>query len=167
MLNSINIFLDIDDVIFSWQECYADRFNTNVLKSWSASNLVKKRLEILRNDKDFWLNLKVKNIPNFLPKGYVSARSIPKQWTRESLRLNNIPGRSAIYQVPWGESKIELLKSLNCHIFIDDKVETFRECNKNGIFCLLMDAKHNKNIKTRLRINNLNLETILKMYHES
>jgi hypothetical protein len=108
--------------------------------------------------------LEVKNVPNFRPAGFVSARGIPKSWTVESLRINNIPGRSNVHQVHWGESKIKILKDLNCHVFIDDKPETFRECRKNGIFCLLMDASHNQHVKTRFRIYDLNIETILKLY---
>lgn len=161
-----NIFLDIDDVIFGFQEAYAGRYNTNMQKSWSNSNLMKRRLSELRQEKNFWLNLPVKNKPNFMPKGFVSARAIPKTWTKESLRINNIPGRSNVNQVPWGASKIELLKSFECTIFIDDKYETFKECNKNGIFCLLMNASHNQKYKTPLRIYNLDIDNIMEMYNK-
>ena len=57
------IFLDIDDVVFSWYEDYAKRFNTKVPKSWLNSNLIKKRLDILSEEKPFWIGLTVKNIP--------------------------------------------------------------------------------------------------------
>lgn len=160
----INIYLDIDDVIFSWYESYALRFNTKVPKSWLSSNLIVKRLHELSKEKDFWLNLPVKNYPNFQPKGFVSARGIPKSWTVESLKKNNIPGRSNVHQVNWGMSKVELLKKLECDIFIDDKVLTFRECNKNGIFCLLMDAPHNQQIKTKYRIYDLDINNIIQKY---
>lgn len=163
----MNIYLDIDDVIFYWQEHYARRFNTNVPKSFIKSDLMSRRLSVLKNEKDFWLTLPVKNVPNFQPKGFVSARSIPKQWTKESLKLNNIPGRSNVHQVNWGQSKLELLKSLNCDIFIDDKPETFYECNKNGIFCLLMDAGHNQKVRTKLRIYDLNIDNIIDLWKQS
>ena len=119
---------------------------------------------IIGKEKPFWLNLPVKNTPNFQPKGFVSARGIPKAWTIESLKRNNIPGRTNVHQVNWGQSKVQLLKDLECEIFVDDKYETFRDCNKNGIFCLLMDAPHNKKYKTPLRINSLDIETIKKLY---
>jgi hypothetical protein len=162
----MNIYLDIDDVIFQWHESYADRFKCRVPKTWSSSNLMKKRLNILSKEKEFWLNLKIKNIPNFQPKGFVSARSIPKAWTRESFNINQIPGRSNIHQVPWGHSKIELLKSLGCDIFIDDKYETFKDCMDNGIFCLLMNASHNQKIKTPYRINSLDYNVIMNLYNK-
>lgn len=160
----MKIYLDIDDVIFYWQESYAARFQTNVPKSWSKSKLMSRRLNQLTAEKEYWLNLPVKNYPDFQPNGFVSARGIPKTWTVESLKRNNIPGRSNVHQVNWGQSKVQLLKDLECSIFIDDKYETFKDCNKNGIFCLLMDAPHNKKYKTKLRINNLNIDTIKSMY---
>lgn len=161
-----NIFLDIDDVIFAWQEAFADRFNTKPQKAWRSSPLFKRRLEEVRKEKEFWLNLPVKNIPNFQPKGFLSARSIPKTWTEQSLQLNKIPGRSNVNQVQWGESKVNLLKEFNCDIFIDDKYETFKECNKNGIFCLLMDASHNQSYKTKYRIYDLDINNIMEMYNK-
>lgn len=162
----MNIFLDIDDVVLEFQSAMAKRFNTRLLKSWSNSKLTKNRLKILMKEKSFWLSIPPKHIPNFQPTGFVSARSIPKKWTYECLKINQIPGRSNIHQVEWGQSKIDLLKSLNTDIFIDDKEKTWRECNKNGVFCLLMDACHNQNVKTNLRINNLNIENIMDLYRK-
>lgn len=162
----MRIFLDIDDVIFDFQEDYAKYFNTKKQKSWSTSKLMWKRLATLRSDKNFWINLTVKNKPNFQPDGFVSARSIPKTWTKKSLKINNIPGRSNVHQVPWGKSKVALLKELECGIFIDDKYETFKECNKNGIFCLLMDASHNQKYKTPYRIFDLDIENIMNLYRK-
>lgn len=162
----LKIFLDVDDVVLQFNESYTNRFNCKSLKSWSYSQLTKKRLQTLMGEKDFWLNIPTKHFPDFMPSGFVSARSIPKSWTRECLRRNSIPGRSNIHQVGWGKSKVELLKSLNADLFIDDKVETWRECNKAGIFCLLMDAHHNQNVKTNLRINNLNIYNIMNIYRK-
>lgn len=164
--NKLTIYLDLDDVIFAWNLAYAERFKTNVPKGWSKSNLMVKRLNILAKEKDFWLNLPIKNRPNFQPDGFLSARGIFKAWTKESLKINNIPGRSNVHQVGWGESKIQKLKSFGCDIFIDDKPETFRDCNKNGIFCLLMDASSNQNVKTDLRIHDLDINNIMKMYNK-
>lgn len=161
----MRIFLDIDDVIFNFNGDFAKRFNIKPHKHWSKSNLMKKRLDILTKEKDFWLSLSVKNYPNFQPNGFVSARGIPKSWTKESLKLNDIPGRSNVHQVYWGKSKVELLRNLEADIFIDDKYETFKECNQNGIFCLLMDAPHNKEYKTNLRVYNLDINTIIDKYN--
>jgi hypothetical protein len=165
-MKDLNIFLDIDDVIFDFQLGFSKRFSTNVQKSWRTSNLMSKRLNILSNEKSFWLNLPVKNIPNFQPKGFVSARGIPTAWTKESLKLKGVPGRSRVHQVSWGKSKIEVLKSLGCNLFIDDKWETFKECHENGIFCLLMDASHNQKYKTPYRIYDLDINNILNLWQK-
>ncbi len=162
----MNIYIDIDDCIFFWHEAYAKRFNVSVPKRWGTSQKIKNHLKILTKEKNFWINLPLKNRPDFIPKGYVSARGIPKSWTIESLQKNNIPGRSNVHQVNWGESKIEKLKNLKCDIFIDDKIATFKECNKNGVFCLLMDAPHNQYIKTPYRIYTLNIENIMYLWQK-
>lgn len=160
----MKIFLDIDDVIFYWGESYAAYYNTRVPRSWASSDLFKRRLDNLAKDKDFWITLPIKNIPNFQPSGYVSARGIPKAWTKESLKRNKVPGRSNIHQVHWGQSKLDLLKSLDCDIFIDDKPSTFKECNENGVFCLLMDDHKNRHVKTDFRIYDLDINTIMDKY---
>lgn len=165
-MNNMNVYLDIDDVIFDWHGCYAERFSCAIPKRWCKSKAMSARLAILSGEKDFWLNLRVKNKPNFIPRGFVSARGINKAWTVESLKKNDIPGRSNVHQVHWGQSKVELLKNLECDIFVDDKYETFKECNKNGIFCLLMDAPHNQHIKTKYRIYDLDIENILSLWRK-
>lgn len=167
MKKKVNIYCDLDDVIFDFYGGYSERFDTKLLKSWSTSNLFKKRLEILAKDKSYWINLKIKNIPNFRPNGFITARSIVKEWTKESLIRNNIPGRSNLYQIGWNNSKIETLKKVNADIFIDDKYETFKECHKNGIFCLLMDASHNRKYKTKYRIYDLDINNIMNLWEKS
>ena len=71
-----------------------------------------------------------------------------------------------MHQVHWGQSKIELLKQFGCDIFIDDKYETFKECHDNGIFCLLMDAPHNKRYKTKYRIYDLDIKNIINLWQQ-
>ena len=162
----MNVYLDIDDVIFDWHSDYAKRFNCAIPTKWDKSKTMFKRLKILSTEKEFWLNLSVKNRPDFTPKGFVSARGISKKWTVESLRNNMIPGRSNVHHVAWGQSKIELLKALKCDLFIDDKYDTFKECHKNGIFCLLMDAPHNRHISTPYRIYTLDIDNILGLWRK-
>jgi hypothetical protein len=154
-MKNLRIFLDLDDVIFNWHGAYAKYFNVPVPTAWDNSQEMLDRL-----------NLPVKYKPDFQPKGFVSARGIPKSWTEASLKKNKIKGRSNVHQVNWGKSKLEVLKQLNCELFIDDKLETFLELNQNGIPCLLMDAPHNKNHKTEFRINTLNINKINKMYNK-
>ena len=166
MQKKIKIYLDIDDVVAAWHEAYYKRFNRKPIDYWDTTDTMSNHLSILKKEKSFWVNLPIKHFPNFQPSGYLSARSIPKAWTYEFMKLNKLPGRSYINQVPWGVSKIDKLKQLSCSIFIDDKLETFLECNRNGIFCLLMDACHNQGYTTHLRINKLDYNEIMEMYHK-
>jgi hypothetical protein len=163
-VNKLNIFLDIDDVIFNFHEAYSKHFKLPIPKGWDNSPEMINRLKSLKKNKNFWLTLPLKNIPNFQPSGFVSARGIPKSWTKESLKLNNIKGRSNVHQVMWNVSKLTILKELGCDLFIDDKIETFEELNKAGTPCLLMTANHNKDYKTPLRINSLDINKINKLY---
>lgn len=160
----LNIFLDVDDVVLAWHEAYIKRYNLPMPTSWIPYNEIKDHLNELTRDKKFWLSIQTKHMPDFQPAGYVSARSIPLKWTKDTLKLRQFPGRSKVYHVKWNESKMDVLKSLNCDIFIDDKIETFEECWKNGIFCLLMDTPQNRHLKTKYRIKDLKFETIMKKY---
>ena len=167
MNQKLNIFLDIDDVVAAWQESYCKEFNRKPSKSWDENREeMNYHLSLLKKRRSFWTNIPVKHFPDFQPNGYLSARSIPKAWTKEFMRRNKIPGRSNINQVPWNVSKIDKLKQFRVQIFIDDKLETFLECHENGIFCLLMDASHNQSHQTNLRINDLKYENILNKYNQ-
>ena len=115
-------------------------------------------LKTLQKDKDFWVNMPVIHTPNFEIDYYVTARSIPIEWTQEAIQKNNLP-KAKIYTLPWNVSKIETLKNLKVDIMIDDKFQTFKECLNSGIFCYLMDAPHNKHYNVgHHRITDLNLK---------
>ena len=59
----MNIFLDIDDVIFDWHEAYCKRFNAKKPKRWMAYNeTIKTRLELLRKEKKFFIELSLREI---------------------------------------------------------------------------------------------------------
>jgi len=163
-MRKLNIILDIDDVVADWVPAFCKRYNCSLPTTWVNPNVTMERLNELKKDKAFWINLPVKHYPNFKPKGFLSARSVPKKWAHEFMKLNNIPGRNNINLVPWNVSKVDKLKLLNTDIFIDDKVETFEDCHKAGIFCLLMDACHNQEIVTPYRIYNLDIKVITEKY---
>lgn len=157
-VNKPIVALDLDDTIFDFMGAYNERFNTQVSDYWNGDYNMKENLELLKNDKDFWVNLPVKNVPNFEVDYYVTARSIPIEWTQEAIQKNNLP-KATIYTLPWNVSKIDTLKKLGVDIMIDDKYETFKECLNSGIFCYLMDAPHNKHYNVgHHRIKNLNLK---------
>lgn len=165
-MNKLNIVLDVDDVVLDWHTSFAKKFKLEVPKNWVPYNVMKPYLDKLTPDRLFWTTLPKKHSPDFLPKAYVSARGVPVNWTRQAMKLRNIPGRSKIYHVSWGHSKIEILKNLNCDVFIDDKFETFEECHKNGIFCLLMDTPQNQHHRTKLRVHSLKYKEIYSLWQK-
>ena len=149
---------DLDDVIFKFTEAYEKKFNAKLSNYWTGDYNMSKNLESLLKDKDFWINMEVKNRPSFEIDAYVTARSIPVEWTKEAIQKNNLP-KAPIYSLSWDASKIDTLKSLNCDIMIDDKYQTFKECKENGIFCYLMDGHSNRHYNVgHHRIYDLNLE---------
>lgn len=160
----MRIHLDVDDVVLAWHEAYIKKYNLPMPTNWIPYDEIKDHLAELKKDKSFWLSLEVKHSPNFQPAGYVSARSVPVQWTKDVMKLRKIPGRSKIKHVGWGESKMDVLKALKCDLFVDDKYETFLECQAHGIPCLLMDTPQNRQYDTPFRIHNLKIETIMQKF---
>jgi len=147
---------DLDEVIFDFLGSYEKKFNTTLNPYWACTYQMGEHLSELENDKEFWLNLPVLNRPSFEIDHYITARSIPIEWIKESLERNGLPC-VPVHVVPWGTSKIEVLKELKIDIFIDDKYATFKECTENGIFCYLMNAPHNQHYNVgHKRIYNLN-----------
>ena len=137
------ICCDLDDCIFSFTEAYEERFNVILSDYWNGDYDMMKNLEILKEDKDFWVNMPVKTTVPFEVDYYVTARSIPIEWTQEAIQINNLP-KAPIYSLPWNESKIDTFKKLKADIVIDDKYKTFKECKQNGIFCYLVTTSANK-----------------------
>lgn len=142
MHNTI-IGLDLDDTVFDFLGSYEERFGVKLSDYWSSDYNMSENLKQLQNDKDFWVNMPIKNIPPIEVDYYVTARSIPVEWTMEAIQKNNLP-KAKVYTLPWNVSKIDTLKSLGINVFVDDKYATFKECIDSGIFCYLIDAQHNK-----------------------
>lgn len=162
----MNIFLDIDDCVADWVPTFCKKYECPIPTTWVNPYITLERLTELKKDKSYWINLPPKHIPNFQPRGYLSARSVPKRWAYEFMKLNNIKGRCNINQVPWNVSKIDKLKALKADIFIDDKAETFLECHEAGIFCLLVDTPWNQHISSEYRIHNLDINIIKQKYKQ-
>lgn len=150
------VALDLDDTVLDFRNAYEAKFG-KLAEYWNGDYNMLDNLTELQKDKDFWINMKVKNYPTFEPDFYCTARSIPKEWTEECIRRNGLPA-APVYTLPWDASKIDTLKKLGVTIMIDDKFSTFKECQANGIFCYLMDSPSNKyyNVGHR-RIYDLNL----------
>lgn len=156
-INKPIIACDLDDTILCFREAYEKRFNVQLSDYWNSDYDMANNLKQLQEDKEFWINLPVKNKPSFDIDYYVTARSIPVEWTQACIQKHNLP-KAPIISIPWNTSKIDTLKSLKVDIMIDDKLETFKECKANGIFCYLMDSPTNQYINVgHHRIYDLNL----------
>lgn len=155
----LKISLDLDDTVNLWMQPYLDKFGVPKTNQEITKNV---RYKLLK-DKDFWLNLPIKNIPNFTPVQYTTARLVNKSITREYLRRNNLP-ESPIYQVlGYGLSKAKMLKG-RVDVHIDDSLKVFIDLNTKGIPCLLMDSPYNQEWGPIGRVYTLNLEEIEEVY---
>lgn len=156
-INKPVVALDIDDVCLDFQGAFEARFGRKLNPYWNGTYEMSDQLNELAKDKDFWVNLKALHLPSFEPDLYITSRSIPVEWTMESLEHNGFPC-APVYTVPWNTSKVDLLKEHKVEIFIDDKYQNFKEATDAGVFCYLMDAHHNKHYNVgHRRIYDLNL----------
>lgn len=154
IMNHKRIGLDIDGVLADFATSFTKKMG---LKgpgnpSWYMTYKAKepKLWEKLTKDKKFWLGLKPLIDPNsliFEPVAYVTARSIPKEWTEEWLESNGFPCNEVVV-VPanGGEhgSKIDEIKKRKIDFFIDDHYQHFIDLNQGGVRCFLQDTPYNK-----------------------
>ena len=73
---------------------------------------------------------------------------------------------SFIGENPRNTTSIFLLKQEICDVFIEDSIANFIECNKSGVFTLLLTTPENKHYNTPLRIGSLNYGDIINKYRE-
>lgn len=135
--------VDLDDTIFDFCGEYQRRFGVKLSDYWNGDYNMSENLKKLQEDKDFWINLPVITEVPFEIDYYITARSIPVEWTQEAIQRNNLP-KAPIYSLPWNVSKISTLKELGITVMIDDKYATFKECKESGIFCYLVTTDANK-----------------------
>jgi hypothetical protein len=162
-LTQPKITLDIDEVVCKWQAGYSARFDCAIdPRYWNQSYVLPANLALVKEEKDFWVNLEAQNHPDFEPHAYVSSRSIPVEWTQEFIVKNGLPA-APVYHVPFGESKIAVLKEIGSEIHIDDSFRNFKECEENGITAFLMDAPHNQHYNVGYRrIKDLKIRNIIR-----
>lgn len=143
----MKIGLDIDEVLCDFIGGYSKRFGiTETPESWNFDPDIKKNIEDLKDDDDFYMNLEKKIHPRdipFEPHCYITSRSCKKEVTEKWLHKNGYPNRP-IYVVGINASKVEAAKQSGIDVFVDDRFENFRELEKAGICCFLLDAPHNQ-----------------------
>lgn len=154
------IGLDIDDVLADFMGAYKERYNIiEEVHFWRFDPKMEERMAELHKDKDFWLNLKPLINPKdlkFTPHNYITARSIPQEWTEEWLQKHGFPAKPVI-SVGFQKSKAEAVQISGCQWFVDDGYHNFMEINqKEGVCCFLFSTPQNaKHDVGFLRINSL------------
>lgn len=146
-LKHAKIGLDIDEVICDFVGGCIDKFpNMNDRSVYWNDPHIANNWELIKDDKDFWLNLKPKvkhDELGFEPHCYITSRSVSFELTKQWLVKNGFPD-VPIYSVGHNESKVDIARQSGIDIFIDDRFENFVELNNNGICCFLFDAPHNQ-----------------------
>lgn len=163
-LKNLRIGLDIDDTLANFIDSYKEYFNTKKYPHrLKDHNITKNVVRVLKFDRDFWINLPVKNQINFKPELYCTSRVCNKLWTKRWLQMNNFPN-SPVYQIfGHGTNKAKLIKG-KVDIFVDDSLINFTLLNLSGVPCLLLDTKGTKDWDYNGKIHSLNLNEILEEY---
>lgn len=157
----IRIGLDIDGTLADFNSAYLKRFGKWPNKDWAITRNVQ---NILIKERDFWLNLPILRMPNFIPRLYCSARVNNKCWTKKYLKDNGFPD-AFLYQIPgYKLSKYNILKG-RVDVYIEDSVKNFIDLNTKGIPCLLIDSPDNQNWGPIGRIYDLNYDEIEQAYY--
>lgn len=149
LIKQPRIALDIDDVICDWVTAWSEMNGMPLPTAWQFDRAIIEKFDTMRYKgdlDDFYLKLKMKTHPEdipFEPIAYVTARPVDSFITEEWLDVCGFPA-APVYTVGVGQSKLDVLKKIGADIFVDDNYTTFRELNKNGICCYLMDAPHNQ-----------------------
>lgn len=160
ILKNLRIGLDLDDCIFSFMESYKEYFKGQSLDNETITRNV---MRVLRKDRDFWVNLPVKNTPDFEPQLYCTKRVNNKSWTKKALEINNMPNRPVYQMYDITGNKADLIKG-KVDVFIDDSISNMIQLNLSGIPCLLMDTPYNQSWGPIGRIYSLNKEEIIDTY---
>ena len=141
------IGLDIDDVLADFVSAYRKRFGIERnVESWNFDENMKENMKILNGERDFWLSLEPKVNPSeipFEPHCYITARSIPVEWTLEWLKKHNFPVRP-VHSVGYATSKSKAVKESGCTWFVDDGYHNFEDINRAGVCCFLFDSPQNR-----------------------
>lgn len=146
----LKVGLDLDGVLFDFSSAYLNKFFPNRLNTlpvhWNDPRFRnEENWKIIEQDKEFWIGLDLITRPYqllFEPDAYVTARSIPIEWTQEALDLRMFP-KAPLRSVGRGCSKVEVIKSLKLDVFVDDSYNNFIELNQAGICCYLFTRPHN------------------------
>lgn len=162
---TIRIGLDIDDVLSDFYGAYCRYFDTdNNPKMLIDNNITRNVHRVLRKDRDFWLNLEIKQLPNFVPELFCTKRINNKAWTKKWLQINDLPNRPVYQMFNQSGNKARMIKG-RVDVFVDDSISNMIMMNLSGVPCLLMDTPNNQSWGPIGRIYTLNKNEIIDTYN--
>ena len=141
----MKIGLDVDDVLADFVPAYCKLYKLDMPTDWIFDRYFTERIENLKKNKLFWLNLKPKLMAHelkFIPDCYITSRNIPIEWTKLWLSQHDFP-LSPIY-CSLNKKKSGIAKELNLDMFVDDNYDNYVDLNNSGIDCYLLDCTHNQ-----------------------
>lgn len=136
-MKRFRIGLDIDDCLADFWGAYCEYFDTkNNPRMLEDSIITKNVQQVLSKDRDFWLGLKVINMPDFQPALYCTKRVNNKEWTKKWLEMNGF-SKAPIYQMVYQHgNKADMIKG-KVDVFIDDSVSNVLKCHNSGLPALV------------------------------
>lgn len=149
-VNPHTIGLDIDgilaDFMAAWNEVFPE-IPARPNEYDYDTNLIERIYEMKDRGvlDDFYLKIKPlihpKDLP-FIPKAYVTLRPVKSEITAKWLSLMGYPDKK-VYTVPYGSSKVEVMREAGIETFVEDYHKNFKELNDAGILTFLLTAPWN------------------------
>lgn len=162
----MRIALDIDDVLAHFMSAYCEKFETDKYPERLIDKTMTKNVHRkLMYDRNFWLSLRVKHRPNFVPELYCTKRVNPKIYTKKWLEINGFPKRP-VYQMTYQKGNKATMIKGRCDVLIDDSVYNVIKCMESGLPAILMTTSWNKDYNYPYRIDSLDLEEIEHVYED-
>ncbi len=151
----LRIGLDLDDTLNEFMMPYLQRFGQPKTDSEITRNVQR----VLIKDRNWWINLPVKNKIHFIPELYCTKRVCNKDYSKTWLRNHGYPDRP-VYQVLYQRAnKAKYIKG-RVDVFVDDSVSNFIQMNLAGVPCLLMASESNEKWGPYGKIYSLDKEEI-------
>jgi uncharacterized HAD superfamily protein len=138
------IGLDIDGVLADFSTAFCELCDIpNEPNYWYWTYKWRDRKQELKDNKNFWLNIKPLmngNLLPFDPVCYCTDRPIDSSITELWLEENGFP---CVPVITVNGSKVEKLKEQKLDIYVDDSYSNFVELNNAGICTYLYSRPHN------------------------
>lgn len=151
--------MDIDSVLGDFGKHFLDYLDIpdkTPAKEWNDPRF-RDNFHRVRDDWRFWLTMPTLTPPSdikFLYDYYFTARTVPSWVSKVWLDRNDyldVP----VHTVGHDGSKVDIMKSLNVTLMLDDAIHNFEELNDNGITCFMFTRPHNESYKTEMRCDSM------------